>query len=156
MTRDDVADTTAVNVVGEWLPVYDTVCVGYPCSFPGVPIIFRFNPELVANYSGAFDSSEALPFSGKDNSLLIGPQLTLVFQAFGSPIPLLNNLSGKVTYAWNQEVYSGHDYEYFSASATYNLDPGGHLGLTLGYENGTNGLTAEKVDQVMLSLTGKL
>ncbi len=156
VTRDEIADTTAMNVVGEWLPVYDGVCVGFPCSIPGMPIIFRFDPELVVNYSDAFDSGEDLAFSGRSNSLLIGPELSLVFKAFGAPIPLLNNLSGKVTYSWNQEVYSGHDYDYFSASTTYNLDPTGHIGLTLEYANGTNGLTAQKVDQVMLSLTGKL
>jgi len=155
-TRDAVADTTAMNVVGEWLPVYDSICVGYPCAVPGLPIIFRFSPEMVVNYSNAFDSKEALPFSGKSESLLVGPEFTLVFKAFGAQIPFLNNLSGKITYRWNQEVYSGDAYDYFSASTTYNLDPDGHLGLTLGYERGRQPLTTERIDQVTLALTGKL
>lgn len=79
-----------------------------------------------------------------------------MLKAFGAPIPLLNKLSGSVTYSWARELYSGSDYDWLAARLTYNLDKEGYLGVSVGYENGNRAKTAEEVDQFTIALTGKL
>jgi hypothetical protein len=154
---DRIADQTSVTTMFEWLPVYGgDYCIGSPCSVPGLPIIYRFQPELKVQYDRTTDAGALLAFSGRKQSLRIGPEFTLLFKPFGPQVGFLSQFHGQVTYHPWIEVYSNTRQSWLDASLTYNIDPKGHLGITGSYTRGYTETTGVLTDLYKIALTGKL
>jgi hypothetical protein len=154
---DRIADQTSVATMFEWLPVYGgDFCVGSPCNGPGLPIIYRFQPELKVQYDRTTDAGALLAFSGRKESLRIGPEFTLLFKPFGPQVGFWTQLHGQITYHPWIEIYSNTRQSWLDASLTYNIDPAGHLGITGSYRRGYTETTGVLTDLYKISLTGKL
>jgi hypothetical protein len=154
---DRIAEQTSVATMFEWLPVYGgDYCIGSPCSLFGLPIIYRFQPELKVQYNRTTDAGAFLAFSGRKDSLRIGPEFTMLFKPFGPQIGFLSQLHGQVTYHPWIEAYSNTRQSWLAASLTYNIDPKGHLGITGSYTRGYTETTGVLTDLYKIALTGKL
>jgi hypothetical protein len=155
--NDRLAQQTAVSAMLEWLPVYGgDYCIGSPCPVRGLPVIYRFQPELKVQYARTTDDGALIAFSERKESLRIGPEFTFLFKPFGSEVAFFSRLHGQVTYHPWYEVLSGKNQYWVDTSLTYNIDDKGHLGLTGSYSRGYTELTGVLTDLFKVSLTGKL
>jgi hypothetical protein len=154
---DRIADQTSVTTMFEWLPVYGgDNCIGSPCAVPGLPIIYRFQPELKVQYDHTTDAGALLTFSGRKEALRIGPEFTFLFKPFGPQLAFLSQLHGQITYHPWIEVYSDTRQSWLDASLTYDIDHAGHLGLTGSYTRGSTEQTGVLTNIYKIALTGKL
>ncbi len=97
---DQIKNTNFFHAKFEWIPANKAICVGTACGVfaseqlsasPGMPqLMYRFSPEFKIQYDNALESSKPILFSGKDQSMRIGPEinfLTWFFYKEGGPIP---------------------------------------------------------------------
>jgi hypothetical protein len=139
VVQDFVKDTTAANAVLEWSPVVYPLYIHYPYHFAswGVPIIARFDPNLVARFDSATGTNQVLAFNNRRDSLRLGPELALTV------LPDPGYISGPMSrftalFGYNiwYETYSKKRITWFTSSLTYNLDEAGNFGLTGTYNTG--------------------
>jgi hypothetical protein len=155
--NDRLADQTAFTTMLEWLPIYGgDKCIGSPCSVPGLPVIYRFQPELKLQYDRTTDDGSLIAFSNRKDSFRVGPEFTFLFKPFGPDMEFFSRFHGQVTYHPWYEVFSGKSQYWLDSSVTYNIDDKGHLGLTGSYSRGYTELTGVLTDLFKISLTGKL
>jgi hypothetical protein len=151
---DRLDDTTAVSVTAEWIPVYDRL-IHHPETLLNL-LVYRFDPVLMVQFDSTTDQTKPLLFSGRNQSLRIGPQLSLFVQALPRTVPILANFHANLTYHWAYETYSGRKLHWFESALSYNLDPAGHVGLNLTYRKGNDEATGKQVDIAKLTLSGKI
>lgn len=157
LTDDNVANRRTDQITGEWMPTY----LRSNAQIPGTLLRYNFRPSLKVQYDQV-GNGKLSPFSGEQRALRIGPEATLLLGAIDVPtdpeswFALLANVSGKVTYHWWTETYSGRQSSWLTSSLTYNLDRSGNLGLTFSYRNGLNEETGKKTDLFKISLNAKL
>ena len=153
---ENIKSTRTISNVFEWLPEYSELCIHYPCKVPGVPMLFRLDPELKVQYDSTTGAHDILAFSNRSGALRIGPQFHLIAKPFGIDDGLMNRLHLNATFHWAEEAFSHRPFLWFAPSLVLNLDQSGHLALSLDYEKGHNELSGQKTDTVKISLTGKL
>jgi hypothetical protein len=155
--EDGIKDTTAGNVVFEWLPVYNPLSIHVPVIQPfGLPIITRFDPELVALFDETVGKNQVLAFNNRQQSLRLGPELALNFLPFPGLSDFQSRLNAKVAYDLFYEAYSGKFLSWFTSSLTFNIDKAGHLGLTGTYKRGPDINTGEWTNVYTIGLSGKI
>jgi hypothetical protein len=169
---NEIKNSNYFHGIFEWIPVSKDICLGTVCGLltpeqlamhQGVPqILFRVAPELKIQYDQALENSAPVTFSGKTNSLRVGPEVTVVARLFyKEALPVLGglvdltNFVAKVTYHWDVETYSGNNFSWFDASLTYNIGKEGHLGLSASYQKGEAEETGAPTDIYKVTLTGK-
>jgi hypothetical protein len=138
--QDFVKDTTAANAVLQWSPVFTPLYVHDAYHFfPswGIPIITRFDPNLVARFDSATGTNQLLAFNNKRDSLRLGPELgLLILPDPGYVSGPLSRFSALVGYNIWYETYSKKRITWFTSSLTYNLDEDGNFGLQGTYNTG--------------------
>ena len=87
-TTDNIKDTTVVHAVAEWLPVYRE----FGGTVPGTYLIYKFQPELKAQYDSATDGNP-LVFSDQRQAFRLGPEATLLFKLHGAEIRISSGAS---------------------------------------------------------------
>ena len=153
VVTDNIKDKSDFADSLEWIPVYPDELIHFPSKIG--PVGFRFDPEVKIQYDHALDPAETLAFSNRPQSLRIGPQLSLWLQPFAD-IDYLAALNVNLTYHPSYEVFSGRHLSWFQIASTYNLDPNGVLGLTVGYQRGSDEDTGKDTNLFKVSLTSKL
>ncbi len=125
--------------MGEYIPAFAGLWDNR--GYFGASINAQFDPEIKIQYASITDLKKPLLFSGKAESLRIGPELTLLAQPYsGGTNDLLDRLGLKVTYhPWYDTFASprrlGSLY-WWSNSLTYRLDADGNFGVALSYDRG--------------------
>lgn len=157
-TEDHIKRTNAATVTAEWLPVFDdygSIHIHRPFEpIPGIPLIARFDPELIVQYASATGSNKGLAFNNMSEALRIGPQLTL--RLYPGTSTVLSHFHGAITYHPAYETYSGHFLDWLQSSLTYNLDNDGYFALTGSYNHGHDENTGALTNIYMLALSGKI
>ena len=76
ITEDYIKNTTAAHTVLDWSPVFYPAYIHYPYHFAsfGIPIITRFDPDLVARFDSATGKGQILAFNSRHDSLRLGPE----------------------------------------------------------------------------------
>jgi hypothetical protein len=158
VTQDGIKNTTAVAVMGQYVPAF--------ISLPGVwhpewifdnSIAYQFNPTLDVQYASTTDRKKPLLFSGQLQSLRIGPELALTVTPFpGEGNSFLNRIGiTELFHPW-YEAYSGHGSYWWANTIKYNLDDNGNFALALSYNRGLDENSGGMTNQYLLSLNGKM
>jgi hypothetical protein len=154
---DNIKGTTSANVTGEWSPVYDKLYIHFPYTHPfGLPLLVRFDPELVAQYDRVTGSNQLLQFNNDPEAFRLGPQFSIKLSPSASAPPFLQRFTGSATYHWAYETYTRGHFNWFQSSLTYNLDQAGNFGLTGGYSRGQDEDTGAATNLFKLALSGKI
>jgi len=160
ITEDYVKDTTSAHAVLDWSPVVRRLYIHYPYHFHevfGIPIITRFDPDLVARYDSALGKDQILAFNARQESVRIGPELALtVLPDPGYVSGPLARLSALFGYDIWYETYSRKRLSWFTSSLNYNLDEAGNFGIKGSYNSGQNELTGKATSIYTIGLSGKI
>ena len=148
--HDSDAGTDAASVALEWLPSYGKI--GIPNITPTISSLLT--PELALRYDSAMGPHQVVPFSGKNMSLRVGPEVDWLL--YGSPGSDFKSFHLELVGDLDYEVLSARWLPYFDAALGYNLDASGNLSLTAEYSKGTDPDFGTAKDQMSLGLTGKL
>jgi hypothetical protein len=154
---NNIKDTTAANIVAEWIPVYydGTVFIHQAIPIPGSPALFRIDPEIFAEYVEDTGKNQFSAFNNRTEALPVGPQVTL--RLYPGTSEFWSHFVPVFTYWWAYEPYSGQSISWLDASLGYNLDKAGHVALSFSYERGNDLNNAGTfTNMYLLSLTGKL
>jgi hypothetical protein len=120
---------------------------------------YNFLPELMIQYQTQSAGQTPLAFSGQDKALRVGPAPTLLWTIYAPQLPpliqTLLGFSGKVTYHWWTEAYSGRSSSWLETAMIYNLDPDGNVAFALSYKRGQSEDTGLKNNLFKISLTAK-
>ncbi|MGV1760156.1 hypothetical protein ACQZ6F_30300 [Rhizobium sp. A22-96] len=158
--RDVVANTTSLKVKAEFFPVLrrepdnPLSCIGRPCTIPDIDLLYVLTPELFAIYGNSFEN-HGDAFSGERDDLRLGGQVSLLLQPAFLQKTALSRLYGRITYQWAEEVMSSKPFYNLDFSTWYNLDEDGHIALSASYTRGRDEDTAERLDKLVVGLTGK-
>jgi hypothetical protein len=153
--RDDVLDSNNASGTIEWLPTY----AWFAGTVPGTLMVYNFTPEGEVQYDSTTTAGKTLMFSGRKESLRVGPEAVLwmgIYDPAGTLPDFLHRITANVTYHWWSELYSGRDDSWLDASLTYKLDDAGHLGLKVAYNRGRSEDTGALFDLYKVTLTAKL
>lgn len=155
VVRDGLTSAEMVHATGEWIPYY----LSRFGTIPGTFINYNFIPEVKAQYDSTTASGKIIQFSGRSESLRVGPEATVRFKMVAPDGPLydyLRRLTGKITYHWWTELYSGRQDSWLDTSLTFNVDPEGFIGLKASYRRGRSEETGAQTDLYKLGLTAKV
>jgi hypothetical protein len=157
---DDFAkDTTAASVVLDWSPVVYPLYIHYPYHFAplGLPIITRFDLDLVARFDSATGKNQILAFNDMRDALRLGPELALtILPDPGYVSGPLSRLIALLGYDVWYETYSKRQLSWFTSSLTYNLDEAGNFGIQATYNNGRDVNTGKEKKIYTVGLSGKI
>jgi hypothetical protein len=162
-------NTNSNSFVGEWMPNYNFGNyrnIGFANEIGVTGIYYIPAPELMVQYDRLdAGTSKNLIFSTRNESLRIGPQLSVQFLLDKNKIPdgpLYNFLSGSSVTVTNHESwddYSGREYSWTQVAITYTAPapPGDQLrfGATASYGYGNSEATGNKTNQVKVGLAVK-
>jgi hypothetical protein len=156
--EDHIKGTNAGSATFEWLPTFRGNGFHIHDAFnpiPGEPYLVRIDPALLIQYARIVGGSKPLAFNDMNQSLRVGPQITVGFYP-GTSGDFLSHFVGSVTYHWAYETYSGRRLSWFDTSLTYNIDSDGYFGLTGTYQRGNDENTGVFANIYKISLTGKI
>jgi hypothetical protein len=162
--QDFGKDTTAANAVLDWSPVVRPLYIHYPYHFMrfGIPVIARFDPDLVARYDSATGrdatgKNQVLAFNNMQNALRLGPELALtIVPDPGYVTGPLSRLRALFVYDVWYETYSRKQLTWFTSSVNYNIDDDGNFGIKATYNTGQNVNTGKGTNIYTLGLSGKI
>lgn len=158
--QDFVKATTAANAVLDWSPVIYPFYIHYPYHFEssfGIPIITRFDPDLVARFDSATGTNKSLEFNDMHDSLRLGPELALtILPDPGYVSGVLSRFRALFGYDIWYETYSKKHLTWFTSSLTYNLDDAGNFGITGTYNRGQDVNTGKWTNIYTIGLSGKI
>ncbi len=150
-TQDNVKDTSSVSGVADFIPVYAPLLIHQPHQIGSFR--FRIDPSFLVQYDSVAGKNQLLLFSGRPQSLRIGPQISLWMVPFEG-ITDLEKLNATVTYHWENEAYSRAYLHWLEADLTYKLSA--NFGVTASYQNGSNENTGASTNVYTVSLTSAL
>jgi hypothetical protein len=159
MTEDYVKNATASHTVLDWSPVVRTLYIHYPYNFSsfGIPILARFDPDLVARFDSATGKGQILAFNNMHEALRLGPEFAL------SLVPDPGRVSGPLTrfsalFGYNiwYETYARKRLAWFTSSVNYNIDEAGNFGIKGSYNSGQDELTGKARTSIRLVFSGKI
>jgi hypothetical protein len=158
VVRDDIKNTTAVAVMGQYVPALISLPgVWVPHGLLNTSILYQFNPTLDVQYASTTDRKKPLQFSGMSQSLRIGPELALIVTPFaGGGNDFLSRISiNELFHPW-YETYSERGSYWWTNTIKYNLDQSGNFALALSYNRGKDENSGVMTNQYVLSLNGKI
>ncbi len=155
---DNIKNTTAPAVMVQYVPMW--ISRDYIWHAEGVPgdlnwANFQFDPTLDIQYANAMGHSNSLQFSGKDQSLRIGPELTFIIKPLGDPGSFLSNIGITETFHPWYEAYTGRGSYWWSNAIFYNLTKDGNFAVSLSYNRGLDENSGNMTNEYIASLTGK-
>lgn len=151
---DQIHGTTAVAVMAQYVPIWLTVDALWHHYMLFGSIWFQFDPTLDLQYASS-TSHTPLLFSGRDQSLRIGPELTFVVQPFASSHNLLSQIGINETFHPWYEAYSSRSSYWWANSIFYNITPDGNFAVAFSYNRGLDENSGAMTNQYVVSLTGK-
>jgi hypothetical protein len=156
--QDYIKNTTAGNAVLDWTPVIPQLYIYRPYDFSsmGLPIITRFDVDLVARFDSATGKNQILAFNNMQDSLRLGPELTLNIVPALSVTGPLSRFSALLGYDVWYETYSKKQLNWFSSSLTYNIDEKGNFGINGTYNRGEDVNTGKWTNIYKIGLSGKI
>ena len=156
--EDYIKNTTAGNAVLDWTPVISQLYIHYPYNFSsiGLPIITRFDVDLVARFDGATGKNQILAFDNMQDSLRLGPELTLNIVPDVTVTGPLSRFSALLGYDVWYETYSKKQLNWFSSSLTYNIDEKNNFGINGTYNRGEDVNTGKWTNIYKIGLSGKI
>jgi len=159
VVQDAIKDTTAVAIMGQYIPAWITIPgIWHATPIPGWYVTYQFNPALNVQYASTTDSKKPLLFSGKDQSLRVGPNLDLIVSPFGTGTEWLSRIALHETFHPWYEVYSSNTsmHYWWANSITYNLTADGNFAVGLSYNRGRDENSGTLTNQYIVSLSGKI
>jgi hypothetical protein len=128
-------------------------------------VYFQFDPTLDVQYASAMEHSQPLQFSGKDQSMRIGPELTFLLSPFGTPknssSPLSNISITETFHPW-YEAYTDRGSYWWSNAITYTFPTPQDdkiqyvkTAVAFTYNRGLDENSGTMTNQYIVSLTGK-
>ena len=150
---DNIKNTTIGAVMVQYVPVW--------LSLPAVwshyelfgSLWFQFDPTFDLQYASAMDQSKPLQFSGKDQSLRLGPELTFVVTPKTSKDNFWTNLGLSETFHPWYEAYDGHGSYWWSNTIFYNITT--NFAVKFSYQRGLDENSGTMTNQYIASLSGK-
>jgi hypothetical protein len=143
----------------DWSPEIDQYYIHYPYHFSsiGLPIITRFDVDLVARFDSATGKNQILAFNNMRDSSRLGPELTLnIVPDPGYVSGVLSRFSALLGYDVWYETYSKKQLNWFSSSLTYNIDEKGNFGINGTYNRGEDVNTGKWTNIYKIGLSGKI
>jgi hypothetical protein len=154
---DAIKDTTAVAVMGEYIPAMSSLGFWTVHHEFGDGLNWQFDPDIKFQYASTTDSKNPLLFSGKSQSFRIGPELTFLVQPFaGGTNDFLDRIGLNTTFHPWYEVYTGRGSYWWTSAVNYRLDTKGNFGLKFSYNRGLDENSGTMTNQYLVSLAGKL
>jgi hypothetical protein len=157
--EDHIKNTVAGNAVLDWSPVIYPLYVHYPYHFAsmGIPIITRFDPDLVARYDSITGQGQILAFNNMRDSLRLGPEFALtILPDPGYVSGALSRFSALLGYNVWYETYSRRRLTWFTSSLNYNIDEAGNFGIQGSYNTGQDENTGKWTNIYKIGLSGKI
>lgn len=153
--ENHIKGTTSANFTAEYSPAYAPLLVHTVVPrVLGLPMNFRYDPELILQYNEATGPKQVLDFNGRSQALRIGPQVS--FYLFGLPDGFFAKMNASFTYHWAYETYAQKNLSWLQTALTYNIDDAGHLGVALTYSRGNDEDTGTFTNIYRIGLTGKI
>jgi hypothetical protein len=164
VVEDFGKNITAANAVLDWSPVVAPLFIHYPYHLMrvGIPIIARFDPDLVARFDSATGKDatgkdQVLAFNNRQNALRVGPELALtILPDPGYVTGPLARFSALFGYDIWYETYSRRQIGWFTSSVNYNIDEAGNFGIKATYNSGQNVNTGKGANIYTIGLSGKI
>jgi hypothetical protein len=151
---DNIKGTTVVAAELQYIPILLPIH-GWWSSYSIGTATFQFDPTLDLQYASATGHSAPLKFSGKDQSLRLGPELTFFIKPLDLAGNFLSNLGFTETFHPWYEAYSGRGSYWWANSVFYNITPDGNFAIALSYNRGLDENSGTMTNQYIASLTGK-
>src|SRR6185437_9984938 len=154
VVRDEIKGTTAVATMLQYLPVW----VAYPgiwhttYAFNG-NVSYQFDPTFDLQFASTTNRKTPLAFSGRDQSLRIGPELTFLVAPFVGGNSFWSRIGITETFHPWFEAYSGKSNYWWSNAITYNLTDDGNFALGFSYNKGLDENSGAMTNQYIASLT---
>lgn len=162
---DNIKNTTAaaamIQLVPMWVGSFPGMWAPIGIPFGGIQDFtnFQFNPMIELQYASAMEHSQPLQFSGKDQSLRIGPNLTFIFgpskKQYVDSNPLTHIGINETFHPW-YDLYDGRGHYWWENSIFYNFNEDGSIALALSYNRGLDENSGTMTNQYTLSLSGKI
>jgi hypothetical protein len=159
IVEDYIKNTTAGNAVLDWSPVNNQLYIHYPYHFAsiGLPIITRFDFDLVARFDSTTGKNQILAFNNMQDSLRLGPELALnIVPDPGYVSGALSRFSALFGYNVWYETYSKKQLNWFTSSLVYNIDDAGNFGIKGTYNRGQDENTGKWTNIYKIGLSGKI
>jgi len=154
VTFNNLTNTTDAAVMVQYVPYWISMPgVWTQVGLPGNLWNFQFDPTLDFQYANAMEHSKPLMFSGKDQSLRIGPELTFIISPVGIKGNFLSNIGLSETFHPWYEIYNGHGSYWWDNSIFYNITD--NISVKLSYDRGLDENSGTMTNQYILSLAGK-
>jgi hypothetical protein len=152
---NNLTNTTNAAVMVQYVPYWiSTPGVWTQVGLPGNFANFQFNPTLDFQYANAMEQSKPLLFSGKNQSLRIGPELTFIIMPVGTKDDFWSNIGFSETFHPWYETYNGRGSYWWDNSIFYNLTQ--NFSVKLAYQRGLDENSGVMTNQYILSLAGKI
>jgi hypothetical protein len=157
VTQDVIKNTTAVAVMGEYIPALSSYGFWTVHHEFGDGLNWQFDPDIKLQYASTTNTKNPLQFSGKSQSFRIGPDLTVLLQPFvGGTNDFWDRIGLNTTFHPWYEAYNGHGSYWWTTAVNYRLDTQGNVGLKFSYNRGLDENTGTMTNQYLVSLAGKL
>lgn len=150
---DNIKNTTNAAAELQYVPIW----VDLPYVWHFYPLFdsffLRFDPTFDLQYASAMEHSQPLQFSGKDQSLRIGPELTFIINSDAGGF-WSNLVFSETFHPWYEAYNSRASSYWWDNSVTYNVTS--NIGLKFSYDRGLSENSGTMTNQYIASLTGKI
>lgn len=149
---------------GEWQPIEPSgrFCVGSPCPLFGSPLLFRFDPKVVAEHAvaiGRVDPISEPLFSKKDYASRVGVSLPLKVYPnllLRKELPIyLQYVDLSISYTAYQDLAIKSKYSLFDAVLTLKNSPDDRIGISLSYTRGNVEDTGQPINAAKIGVAAK-
>jgi hypothetical protein len=155
VTQDAIKGTTSVAVMGEYIPAFQGLWDNF--GYFGGNINAQIDPDFKVQYASTTDPKNPLAFSGKSQSLRIGPEVTLIVQPYTAGTnPFLDRIALNVTYHPWYDSYANRAAYWWTNALVYNLTTDGNFAVSAKYNRGLDENSGEMTNQYIIGLSGKL
>jgi hypothetical protein len=155
VTQDAIKGTTSVAVMGEYIPAFQGLWDNF--GYFGGNINAQIDPELKVQYASTTNTKNPLAFSGKSQSLRIGPEATLIIQPYTAGTnPFLDRIALNVTFHPWYDTYWNHASYWWTNALVYNLTTDGNVAMSVKYNRGLDENSGVMTNQYIVGLSGKL
>ena len=145
----------------EWQPLWQPAGPGVAISAPnplGTYLTWEIDPILRFEYFEAAGKSTDPIFANGKTVSRVGPVLALTIAPLQNDLIVphwLQTASFNASYQWFTDINGKRNYHLLNTSVNLPVDPQGHFGLKISYQNGQVEQTAQPIQQVMAGLSAK-
>jgi hypothetical protein len=157
VVQDAIKGNTSVAAMLQYIPFWVSHAGIWHNTFtPNGYVTYQFDPTFDLQFANTTDPKKPLSYSGKDQSLRIGPELTFLVAPFAGSNSLLSRIGLTETYHPWYEAYSRTSSYWWANAITYNLTENGNFALGFSYNKGLDENSGAMTNQYIVSLNGKI